>query len=121
MPRAWPHDARQVDTQSARKELVLSERQARAAEALARLSEGAVLRGEVSRVEDYGAIVALLGPDGAPMGVQGLVHKKELSYDVVMAVEDLVKLGAGGNTRGHGKAQMRRGREAAAVGPRPVR
>lgn len=83
----------QVDTQSAREELVLSERQARAAEALARLSEGDVVRGEVVRLEDYGAIVALLGDDCAPMGLQGLVHKKELSWDVVMTVDDVVRLG----------------------------
>lgn len=45
------------------------------------------------RLEDYGAIVALLGKDGSPLGVQGLVHKKELSWDVVMTVDDVVKLG----------------------------
>lgn len=87
----------QVDTQSAARqaELVLSERQARAAEAIASLSEGDVLKGEVVRLEDYGAIVALLARDGsgAPMGVQGLVHKKELSWDVVMTVDDVVRLG----------------------------
>jgi ribosomal protein S1 len=83
----------QVDTQSVRKELVLSERQASAAEALATLSEGDVVRGEVVRLEDYGAIVSLLRDDAAPMGVQGLVHKKELSWDVVMTVEDVLRLG----------------------------
>lgn len=83
----------QVDTQSAREELVLSERQARAAEALAGLSEGDVVRGEVVRLEDYGAIVALLGDDCTPLGIQGLVHKKELSWDVVMTVEDVVRTG----------------------------
>lgn len=83
----------QVDTQSPREELVLSERQARAAEALAGLHEGDVVEGEVVRLEDYGAIVALLGPDGAPLGLQGLVHKKELSWDVVMTTEDVVRTG----------------------------
>lgn len=82
-----------MDTQSAREELVLSERQARAAEGLAALSEGDVVKAEVVRLEDYGAIVALVGPDGAQSGVQGLVHKKELSWDVVMAVEDVIKMG----------------------------
>lgn len=37
----------QVDTQSERKELVLSERQARAAQALAGLNEGDTVKGEV--------------------------------------------------------------------------
>ncbi|KAI8475819.1 MAG: hypothetical protein J3K34DRAFT_464443 [Monoraphidium minutum] len=83
----------QVDTQSAREELVLSERQARAAEALGALSEGQVVKGEVVRLEDYGAIVALLGPDGGQLGLQGLVHKKELSWDVVMTVEDVLSMG----------------------------
>jgi ribosomal protein S1 len=85
----------QVDTQSARKELVLSERQAAAAEALAGLTEGETVKGEVARLEDYGAIVALLNADGSPMGIQGLVHKKELSWEVVMTVEDVVKMGEG--------------------------
>jgi len=83
----------QVDTQSAREELVLSERQAAAAEAMGKLSEGEVVRGEVVRLEDYGAILALLGADGGQMGLQGLVHKKELSWDVVMTVDDVLKLG----------------------------
>jgi ribosomal protein S1 len=84
-----------VDQQAARgPELVLSERQALAADALTRLSPGDVVAGEVTRLEDYGAIVALLNADdGKPMGLNGLVHKKELSWDVVMNVDDAVRVG----------------------------
>lgn len=41
----------------ARKELVLSERQVAAAEALGRVSEGDVIEGVVTGVEDYGAFI----------------------------------------------------------------
>lgn len=71
-----------------RRELILSERLALVAEAVARLQPGQLVVGAVSRLEDYGAIVALLDrPGGEPTGVMGLLHRSEMSWDVVLNPE----------------------------------
>jgi len=71
-----------------RRELVLSERQALVAEAVARLQPGQLVVGAVARLEDYGAIVALLDkPGGNPTGVMGLLHRSEMSWEVVLNPE----------------------------------
>jgi polyribonucleotide nucleotidyltransferase len=95
----------QVDKDGARKELVLSERQARLTEGVQRLQPGQTVRGQVLRLEDYGALVAIYGADGRPSGVQGLLHKSEMSWDVVMTVDSIVTLGAHTYSSGPCKAQ----------------
>lgn len=87
------HPTPQVDTQGTRPELVLSERQALLTAAVASLQEGDTVVGTVSRLEDYGAFVALAGPDGEPNGVQGLLHKSEMSWGMVMTVDEVVSVG----------------------------
>lgn len=83
----------QVDKEGARKELVLSERQAQLTEAVQTFKPGQVVRGAVLRLEDYGALVAIYNAKGRPSGVQGLLHKSEMSWDVVMTVDDVVTTG----------------------------
>jgi ribosomal protein S1 len=72
---------------------VLSERQAVLTAAVASLREGDTVVGNVSRLEDYGAFIALVGQDGAPNGVQGLLHKSEMSWGMVMTVDEVVCVG----------------------------
>ncbi|EFJ48430.1 hypothetical protein VOLCADRAFT_104808 [Volvox carteri f. nagariensis] len=81
--------ARVVTADASRKELVLSERQVAAAEALRRIEPGAVLTCVVTAVEDYGAFVQVKGmPE-----VVGLVHKSEVSWDRIMTVDQVVSIG----------------------------
>jgi predicted RNA-binding protein with RPS1 domain len=71
-----------------RRELVLSERLALVAEAVARLQPGQLVVGSVARLEDYGALVALLDrPGGEPTGVMALLHRSEMSWDKVLNPE----------------------------------
>ncbi|GLC37508.1 hypothetical protein PLESTB_001755100 [Pleodorina starrii] len=78
--------ARVVTADPSRKELVLSERQVAAAEALSRIQQGEVLTCVVTAVEDYGAFVQVKGmPE-----VVGLVHKSEVSWDRIMTVDQVV-------------------------------
>jgi len=71
-----------------RRELVLSERLALVAEAVARLNPGDLVVGSVARLEDYGALVALLDkPGGVPTGVMALLHRSEMSWDKVLNPE----------------------------------
>jgi predicted RNA-binding protein with RPS1 domain len=75
-----------------RRELVLSERLALVAEAVARLQPGDLVVGSVARLEDYGALVALLDkPGGVPTGIMALLHRSEMSWDKVINPE--VELG----------------------------
>jgi hypothetical protein len=48
---------------------------------------------QVLRIEDYGALLSIYNSSGKPSGVQGLLHKSELSWDLVMTVDDVVKAG----------------------------
>lgn len=82
----------QVDKESARKELVLSERQAKLTQAVQKFKDGQVVKGQIQRIEDYGALVNIFSK-GKPTGVQGLLHKSELSWDLVMHVDDVVQEG----------------------------
>lgn len=49
----------QVDAEGSRKELVVSERQAALTEAVQQFTPGQVVRGQVLRLEDYGALISL--------------------------------------------------------------
>jgi len=70
-----------------RRALLEEEEQQRKAEALARLTEGAVVRGTVTSVTSYGAFVDL-------GGVEGLLHVSEMSYGRVEDPNDLLSAGA---------------------------
>ncbi len=74
---------------------MLSERQARLTEAIQalQLQPDSIVKGTVTRLEDYGVFVALAGKDGQPSGVQGLIQKSELSWDRVMTVDEVVHTG----------------------------
>ncbi|KAG2490024.1 hypothetical protein HYH03_011489 [Edaphochlamys debaryana] len=73
----------------ARKELVCSERQALASEALAQMETGGVVTGVVTAVEDYGAFVQVAGmPD-----VSCMVHKSEVSWDRILTVDQVLQPG----------------------------
>ncbi|GIM14140.1 hypothetical protein Vretimale_17156, partial [Volvox reticuliferus] len=81
--------ARVVTADASRKELVLSERQVAAAEALSRIQPGEVLACVVTGLEDYGAFVQVKGmPE-----VVGLVHKSEVSWDRIMTVDQVLSVG----------------------------
>ncbi|KAG2440088.1 hypothetical protein HXX76_004202 [Chlamydomonas incerta] len=81
--------ARIITADVARKELVLSERQVAAAEALGRVSEGDVIEGVVTGVEDYGAFIQVKGL----ADVFGLVHKSEVTWARILTVDEVLKLG----------------------------
>lgn len=84
----------QVDLQSARKELVLSERAAMQTLALKKLSVGDIVEGTVVRLEDYGAFLNIKVSGAEDLDeIQGLVHRTELSWGPVMRVEDVLKRG----------------------------
>lgn len=62
----------------------------RDAEQLKRLREGQTVRGQVTRVEEYGAFVRLSDVDAV-----GLVHKSELADAFVKTVASHIKPGQG--------------------------
>lgn len=83
----------QVDSEGSRKELVVSERQAQLTDAVQQFKPGQVVRGQVLRLEDYGALVAIYNSSGKASGVQGLLHKSEMSWDLVWTVDEVVQTG----------------------------
>ncbi|KAG2454842.1 hypothetical protein HYH02_000674 [Chlamydomonas schloesseri] len=81
--------ARIITADISRKELVLSERQVAAAEALGRVVVGDVIEGVVTGVEDYGAFIQVKGL----ADVFGLVHKSEVTWARILTVDEVLKLG----------------------------
>ena len=69
-----------------RRALLEEEERQRRAEALARLSEGAVVRGTVTSVTSYGAFVDL-------GGIEGLLHVSEMSYGRIDDPSELLAAG----------------------------
>jgi len=69
-----------------RRALLVEEEQQRKAEALARLTEGAVIRGTVTSVTSYGAFVDL-------GGVEGLLHVSEMSHGRIEDPNELLAAG----------------------------
>ncbi len=69
-----------------RRDLLEQEERQRKAEALARLSEGAVVRGTVTSVTSYGAFIDL-------GGVEGLLHVSEMAHGRVEDPAELVTAG----------------------------
>lgn len=54
------------------------------------------------RLEDYGALVSLYNSTGKASGVQGLLHKSEMSWDLVWTVDEVVTTGGGVGGGGEG-------------------
>lgn len=71
---------------------MLSERQAKLTELVQKFRAGQVVKGQIQRIEDYGALVNIF-INGKPSGVQGLLHKSELSWDLVMHIGDVIQEG----------------------------
>lgn len=69
-----------------RRALLEEEQKAKAEEMLARLEVGAVLRGTVTSIKDYGAFVDL-------GGVEGMVHVSELAHGRVTHPQDVLTVG----------------------------
>jgi len=69
-----------------RRVLLEEEQQALAAETRARIEEGAVLKGTVTSIKDYGAFVDL-------GGVEGMVHISELAYGHVKHPSEILSEG----------------------------
>jgi small subunit ribosomal protein S1 len=69
-----------------RRVLLEEEQASRAAETRASLREGAVVRGKVTSVKEYGAFVDL-------GGVEGMLHKSELGFARVEHPKDLLSVG----------------------------
>lgn len=72
-----------IEANDATGRLVVSERKATRKQRLQELQVGQVWEGRVSSVADYGAFVDLYTPEGKELGVGGLVHISELSWDAV--------------------------------------
>lgn len=69
-----------------RRVLLEAQRSSLAKETLARLELGAVVRGKVSRIKEFGAFVDL-------GGLEGLLHKSELGFGRNVKVENSVSIG----------------------------
>jgi small subunit ribosomal protein S1 len=69
-----------------RRVILEEEQKARAEELRSRLEVGAVLRGTVTAIKDYGAFVDL-------GGVEGMVHVSELAYGRVARPQDVLAVG----------------------------
>src|SRR5262249_18282599 len=69
-----------------RRALLEEEQRRQAAETRARLAPGAVLRGKVSSIKDYGAFIDL-------GGIEGMVHVSELGFARVTHPKDVLSVG----------------------------
>eukprot|EP00899_Mesostigma_viride_P010113 jgi/Mesvir1/19102/Mv12849-RA.1 len=81
----------EVDQENRR--LIFSERAAVMADRIKRVTAGAVFQGVASGISDFGVFVDLLDDQGAQMGITGLVHVSELSWDAVQNPTDAVAVG----------------------------
>ncbi len=77
---------RHVNLVVSRRVLLEEEQRALAAEIRARLEVGAVLKGKVSSLQDYGAFIDL-------GGIEGLVHVSELAFGRIEHPKDLLSVG----------------------------
>lgn len=73
----------------------MSERQAQLTDAVQQFKPGQLVRGQVLRLEDYGALISIYNNTGKSSGVQGLLHKSEMSWDVLWTVDEVVQTGEG--------------------------
>lgn len=74
------------------KKLIFSEKEAVWSKFSEKISVGDVFEARVGSVEDYGAFVHLLFPDGL-YHLTGLVHVSEVSWDLVQDVRDILSEG----------------------------
>jgi small subunit ribosomal protein S1 len=70
-----------------RRALLEQEQEQAAAQVKSRIAEGAVLEGRVTRLESFGAFVALGG------GIEGMIHVSELSHERVGHPNEVLKEG----------------------------
>ena len=82
-----------LDLSAEKGTVVLSEKAASAKAQLAGLAAGAVRQGSVKKLTEYGAFVELLGADGKPHGVEGLLHVSELAWSRVRHPQDVLAVG----------------------------
>ncbi|WCJ27526.1 30S ribosomal protein S1 [Euphorbia peplus] len=74
------------------RQLIFSEKEAIWSKFSGRVNVGDIFTGRVGSVEDYGAFVHLLFPDGF-YRLTGLVHVSEVSWDLVQDVRDVLNEG----------------------------
>jgi len=79
-------DARGVDVVLSRRQLLEEEQAGRAEGTRAKLAIGAVVRGTVTSLKDFGAFVDL-------GGIEGLIHVSELGHSRVGKPEDVLQVG----------------------------
>ncbi|XP_047946093.1 30S ribosomal protein S1-like [Salvia hispanica] len=77
----------QADEES--RKLIFSEKEANWSKFSPQLKVGNIFEGKVGSVEDYGAFIHLLFPDGL-YHLTGLVHVSEVSWDLVQDVRDVL-------------------------------
>ncbi|KAJ4757136.1 30S ribosomal protein S1 [Rhynchospora pubera] len=77
-----------VEANEERRSLILSEKDANWSRYSSKIEVGSVFDGRVVSIEDYGAFVCLLFPDGE-YRLTGLVHISEASWDVVQDMRNL--------------------------------
>ena len=82
-----------LDLSAEKGTVVLSEKAATAKAQLADIEPGSVRQGIVKKLTEYGAFVGLLGSDGKPHGVEGLLHVSELAWSRVRHPQDVVSVG----------------------------
>lgn len=76
----------------AKYKLILSERKAIQLEAVAKFSVGDVVKGTVSRVEEWGAFLSVPGPNGSA-AAKGLIHATEISWPPYPPVDSVLCTG----------------------------
>ncbi|KAJ4749019.1 30S ribosomal protein S1 [Rhynchospora pubera] len=77
-----------VEANEERRSLILSEKDANWSRYSSKIEVGSVIDGRVDSIEDYGAFVSLLFPDGE-YHLTGLVHISEASWDIVQDARNL--------------------------------
>ncbi|KAF2297910.1 hypothetical protein GH714_005313 [Hevea brasiliensis] len=81
-----------IQAEEENRKLIFSEREAAWSKFSKRVNVGDILAGRVGSVEDYGAFVHLLFPDGL-YHLTGLVHVSEVSWDLVQDIRDILSEG----------------------------
>ncbi|KAG8654923.1 hypothetical protein MANES_05G193800v8 [Manihot esculenta] len=81
-----------IQAEEENRKLIFSEREASWLKFSKRINVGDIFAGRVGSVEDYGAFVHLLFPDGL-YHLTGLVHVSEVSWDLVQDVRDVLSEG----------------------------
>ncbi|KAF5733851.1 hypothetical protein HS088_TW16G00292 [Tripterygium wilfordii] len=72
--------------------LIFSEKEAAWSKFSGKINAGDIFEGRVGSVEDYGAFIHLLFPDGL-YHLTGLVHVSEVSWDLIQDIRDILNEG----------------------------